>query len=118
MGCDIHGWVEKKTDKGWVGIAELKDGERNYGRFTMLAGVRGDGPDPLGIPDDASQTTEHFIEEWGDDGHSHSFIPLTEAAQIFAATAFNSASKDPIYDHFGVDGDGEQNYRLVFWFDN
>jgi hypothetical protein len=122
MGCDIHGWVEKKTDKGWIGIAELKDRDRNYGRFAMLAGVRGDGPDPLGIPDDVSQTTEYYIDVWDGDGHSHSFIPLVEAARIFAATAFNSASKNPIEDHFGLDvyedGAEAQDYRLVFWFDN
>jgi hypothetical protein len=126
MGCDIHGWVEKKHNGKWVAVKELKDRDRNYERFAMLAGVRGVGPSPLGIPTDVSDTAKYDIDKWGTDGHSHSYLPLEEAFKKFKASIFFAAKNKDYYsewDAFGVEIEGIKNeswddYRLVFWFDN
>jgi hypothetical protein len=88
MGCDIHGWVEKKKDQnnGWVAVCKLKNDDRNYDRFAKLAGVRGDGPEPNGIPQDVAETTKLDIDSWDADGHSHTYLPLKDALKIFAET--------------------------------
>lgn len=128
MGCDIHGWVERKVFHGWVAVSELRDKgrNRNYQRFAKLAGVRGDGPVARGIPLDVSETAKYHIERWGSDGHSHSWIELKDAAKIFAETAWNPSEyelKWPESAYFDVDldyrkGGSIDEYRLVFWFDN
>lgn len=137
MGCDIHLVLEKKwTDhKGrtkWVGIPmERCPRTRNYHRFGLLAGVRGDGPDARGLPDDASDLARMEIERWDGDGHSHSWCPLREFVQACLASehdpekmldAEDPRTKDPFCHYFGLEffwgDDGPDNYRVVFWFDN
>ena len=105
MGCDIHIHVEYKRsingEKTWVcgdylyvnpykGDAYEPDycivdfcGNRNYARFATLANVRnyGDTPyidTPRGLPDDVTAEVERCSEEWGIDGHSHSYFTLKE----------------------------------------
>lgn len=141
MGCDIHmvlevkdaerpgHWVgidafkghESRLDKGWCSPAATS---RNYERFSALAGVRGEGQKARGLPADISETAAYLVRDWGVDGHSHSWLPLVEAAEIFLATEWPSrpepnsyASKAPCSYYFGAEGELE-NYRLVFWFDN
>ena len=129
MGCDIHGTIEIKVDGKWIMINRLPfDGpacDRNYKRFAALAGVRGEGPEPRGIPSDVSESTLLYIQEWDCDGHSHSWMDLKIAAAIFSATEFrhepdSSASKYPMSHYFDVDEErfGNDDLRLVFWFDN
>lgn len=126
MGCDIHGWVEHKTGGKWIAISPLNDNAslRNYSRFAALAGVRGDGPEPKGVPDDVSETTRYWINNWGDDGHSHSWIPISDAAKVFSETAYtnpHNASEVQCYSasyFFDLYGEDLQDYRLVYWFDN
>lgn len=138
MGCDIHMTVERKTDEKWVCVNTLTyhtnwEGKssfplvtmRNYKRFSQLAGVRGNGPSPKGIPVDVSETTQFLINEWGVDGHSHSWLELDEACRIFAATEYSElddfAKKYPASYYFCVSCDKDSdfdNYRVVFWFDN
>lgn len=130
MGCDIHGWIEKKMPNGrWVAYSELKDDGRNYERFAKLAGVRGDGPEPEGLPDDISETTRVHVDEDGSDGHSHSHMDLLDAFPIFKATV-EKPEYYTWYEAFGVSEepkecptchqhvDGRGKWRLVFWFDN
>lgn len=126
MGCDIHGWIEKKVDNKWVAVSELKDRNRNYGLFADLAGVRGDGPDAKGLPSDVSETVKYWVDKWGPDAHDHSWLPLDEAYRIFRKHGGNGYY---LWDMCGLDiypycptckqptphGD---IYRLVFWFDN
>jgi hypothetical protein len=68
------------------------DPGRNYGLFAILAGVRnGCGTagakigepttpisEPRGIPEDASPAYREIAEQWGSDGHSHSWLTLAE----------------------------------------
>ena len=135
MGCDIHMVLERKANGKWIGVDTYQGHEsalgkgyawpeatnRNYRRFAALAGVRGDGPEPKGMPDDASDTAKILSEHWGSDGHSHSWFPLAEAAAIFLATAHQPndfAQKYPEAHFFGCDLENPEEYRLVFWFDN
>lgn len=151
MGCDIHLVLEKRHGEKWVGIDTfnghhrpkwaLKDGEtydysspvtrsRNYVRFAALAGVRGAGPEAKGVPHDASDLTKLTVEDWGSDGHSHSWLPLKEAAHIFLQTGFRPdeevddfTKEYPESYFFNVDAsEGSRNniddFRVVFWFDN
>jgi hypothetical protein len=137
MGCDIHLVLERKVDDHWVAVDTFKGHEsamakgytwpaatsRNYQRFAALASVRGEGPSPRGIPADPSDTTSFLVEKWGEDGHSHSWLPLVEAAAIYLATdqcGQPSKYRDeyPCSHFFGVDENEAGDHRLVFWFDN
>lgn len=140
MGCDINLVLEERDpDFGWVGINTFAGTngndyrspiarERNYRLFAALAGVRGDGPEPRGIPDDASATTRLLVRQWGGDGHSHSWLPLAEATLEFNKRRYSEGEvsvdpesyrdKYPASYWFGVESDNVENYRLVFWFDN
>jgi hypothetical protein len=132
MGCDIHFCIEKKINNKWVMVCRDngldRAGSRNYIRFGKLAGVRTEGPDPKGIPDDISESSKLFIDEWGEDGHSHSYLPITEAAKIFLETEWPEtlaemgewARANPASYFFDLeDYRGPlSDYRLVFFFDN
>lgn len=151
MGADIHMVLERKYNDKWVGVhafpyidreiseaaaAVLKAANvyvpgwvsytargRNYELFAALAGVRGDGPEPLGVPEDASDLAAMEIEHWGGDGHSHSYMGLADAFPIFVAHLYpQKVLDDDRYllreKLFGVDYDDCSEHRLVFWFDN
>lgn len=96
--------------------------DQNYRRFGALAGVRADGPAPRGVPDDVSQTARHLIDKAGEGGHSHSWLPLQEAAAIFLGTEHHQVSdflrKFPCAVYFNVEDEIEpfDECRLVFWF--
>lgn len=108
MGCDIHNHIEYlKTINGenkWICgdyfmvnpyyEEGIDDGEkplelvgfcnnRNYGLFSILAGVRNYSDnkpiaEPKGLPEDLSKEVKEDIEYWGTDGHSHSYFTLKE----------------------------------------
>lgn len=153
MGCDIHFVLEYQYNNKWVGVystgTELPKRHmyqdenidsyrttnhypmlkaRNYEFFGKLANVRTDGPDPLGVPDDASDLTIMAIEGWGQDGHSHSYCDLDhfcrawlEANQEFAAKTMRDKIKKPNLNptdiHFPY-MDADEQCRVVYWFDN
>ena len=107
-------------------------GRRDYDFFARLAGVRGDGPEPNGVPPDASALTQRYISRWGDDGHSHVHMTLREFVKrkIISDGSLAEAAKsklqgnDPIAEYLGecLDDDSEitldDNTRVVFFFDN
>lgn len=146
MGTDIHFVVEKKVDERWLGLFDSShcDGlanDRDYGLFGELAGIRcrgSQGRKPRGVPDDASDLTKYHIADDGPDGHSHSFMSMSEFAE--SARHVDVVRKDePVFtDDFGRknpvkalfdiyieeefgENDGSNSvdkYRVVFWFDN
>lgn len=144
MGCDIHLVLEKNdAELGWVGIdtfeghhgrSEKDDWycpvarDRNYRLFAALAGVRGEGPAPRGVPCDASSTTRLLVKQWGVDGHSHSWLPIKEAALAFNERRYPQGEKPidpesyrdrwPASYWLGVEDDELDACRIVFWFDN
>lgn len=166
MGCDIHIVLERKVKDQWVGLhnynapepealdvfviegkgkppmrswIRFKIMERNYRLFGELAGVRTDGTlgnEPRGLPSDASQLTTAMSDEWGADGHSHSYLSLPEFIAAYAAATDQTPMlvehrlnpTDETKKWFlatatfvtGVDiyDDNYDEYRICFWFDN
>ena len=53
-------------------------GRRDYDFFARLAGVRGDGPEPNGLPPDASVMSQRCVLRWEGDGHNHGHMTLRE----------------------------------------
>jgi hypothetical protein len=120
---------EKPYDKTWWDAKS-----RNYELFAKLAGVRGDGPEPKGVPDDASDLSVFAVSTYGEDGHSHSWCDAKEfvAAYVETLPANHHMQKQWLSDLlesqnawkagcgemlFGyMDDDAE--YRVVFFFDN
>lgn len=165
MGCDIHMVLEKRWNDRWVGTWDFRSVEghavitgesgeritgngyvradarnRNYDLFAALASVRGSGPHgPRGVPDDVSDLADMEIDRWGEDGHSHSWMLLSEALPIFQRIQFKHVqaqlegkSKQDLFREamhdLGIDNIPDElwnagpealtGYRLVFWFDN
>jgi hypothetical protein len=91
MGCDIHCYSEINKDGKWEIVDKVKI-DRNYSLFGILANVRngwgcagcdtGDGfmpiAEPRGLPENVSGKVKHESDEWGCDGHSHSYLTLAE----------------------------------------
>lgn len=74
---DEDGYVinDPKTDEPYEG--------RNYHLFALLANVRNNGgvtsiSEPRGLPADVSDEVKAKRDDWGEDGHSHSWFSLTE----------------------------------------
>lgn len=97
MGCDIHLYIEYRKKpapntipepgRRWNSLGGRINPGRNYALFAALAGVRGDGPEPKGYPEDAGfwadedatvfisdtpsenyvtpATAERWVKEWG-----------------------------------------------------
>lgn len=148
MGCDIHMVLEKKHNGAWVGLHSfpyaatqnkptdtypLRLGSswavrsRNYELFADLAGVRGEGTmgnEPRGVPDDASHLTDMEVEEDGPDGHSHTYMLLSEAWPLFLihtlpGEILEANRRQLGMGLFGLSGDDDpDDYRLIIWFDN
>ena len=165
MGADIHMVLEKRAKvrdrEVWIGVnafpfvkatvfhyeaatqkhshllgkTSWQARERNYDMFAALAGVRGDGPAPRDLPDDASDLTLLMADGWGEDGHSHSWMLMSEAMPIIVGSgqlgpqadallaAFKhgtSAALNGYMENFWSMDDDEtlDDYRLCFWFDN
>lgn len=134
MGCDIHmvvevyDWHKNEDAKRWQMVLDTRTTycERNYGVFSVLAGVRNyHDTKPLaanrGVPEDASPSVKAESGDYGPNGHSHSWAT---AAEVLA------------YDWSGINGSfvewvrwvvngptllsyvKPEHIRFVFWFDN
>ncbi len=87
MGADIHLMIEVKIQGTWHCYAALRP-PRFYAAFAKLAGVRGNGveipiSEPKGLPEDLSSVTQVLIDQWGDGGHSHSWLSAEEVSQFY-----------------------------------
>lgn len=166
MGADIHIYAEVKLKNGeWAmsnafetqprrvfGLKENPEdygllfytvSNRNYRFFAALAGVRGEGPEPRGLPADISPIVRQEVESWGINGHSHSWMYPEEFAKAFMEHHMSKAEVAALIerrmnalwardltltilqDYIGVtlpeDDKGNPNaygLRFVFWFDN
>ena len=167
MGCDIHMVLERKYEGKWVGLhsyvvrpkavsvfiqgetgwdtadaahVSYRADSRNYSLFRALAGVRGESPfgnEPKGTPEDASDLAHMFAEEYGDDGHSHSWSLLPEFLKCYGWAKFGEdseehkqaaldaiAGKVPYAELFeevtGIYDEDKPltDYRIVYFFDN
>lgn len=113
-----------------VGDVHPKIRSRNYNLFAALAGVRGSGPKAKGVPKDASPLALLEIEDWGIDGHSHSYCSarefITKASQHGTIPDLvrrtielgEDQINDAIEKWLGVRPDRFVELRVIFWFDN
>ena len=121
--------MRRRMDHGVHPFGRL--GRRDYEFFGRLAGVRRDGPDPNGVPPDASVMTQRVVARWEGDGHSHGHMSLREFVKrkIITDVTIADAAKsklqggDPIAEYLGdcIDDDGitlDDNTRVIAWFDN
>ena len=162
MGADIHIYAERKLKDGTWAMCSGYNGidnavfqgdsgpkcnyfrvkSRDYNFFAALAGVRGFGPDPKGLPDDVSPLVREEAESWSSDGHSHSWYSAEEFVPIFMDYKLTDKERTDLVAHklevsystdiavtvlekfLGLDlpyKDGEEDpsvIRFVFWFDN
>lgn len=117
---DRLAWMERRP--------AFKD--RNYDFFANLAGVRGEGPEPRGVPGNASELACWMIQKDGDDGHSHSWASLEEFTKTWLLSCGDETTASSVADQLkGGDGlvlyaaglydtDELKLYRVVYWFDN
>lgn len=150
MGCDIHMTLERKIGDTWHCIW---DGDvrprvhannewespvvlgRNYRFFGRLAGVRDEGPDPKGVPDDVSFVTQFMLDSWEQDAHSHSWDMLEDFCRKHRAESTEEEAVGLVKDRLlGTDSEASKHaewlfglyfdevsmneYRVVYWFDN
>lgn len=113
---------------------------RDYRLFAMLADVRNDGsitpiaPTERGVPADASVEYLRLVEQWGVDGHSHTWVTMEEvfdqtwhrrtfkgdsytpegATYLSVVERFVALCWDVLMEHRVT----PQNLRLVMFFDN
>ena len=120
----------RRMDDGVHPFGRLR--RRDYDFFGRLAGVRRDGPDPNGVPPDASVMTQRVVARWEGDGHSHGHMSLREFVKrkIITDVTIADAAKsklqggDPIAEYLGDCGDEfnditlDDNTRVVYWSDN
>lgn len=168
MGCDIHPvlerrWKNEKTgETKWVGVhaypyARIQSvwhkgkkldvnhyhmpgpQRRNYDLFAKLAGVRGEGPEPRGLPYDVSDLARMEIGDEDGDLHSHSWATAREyVAAALAVDAEHDEGlrkamltqnseepriKNPYLHYMEIaiyedEGNSPDDYRIVFAFDN
>jgi len=137
MGCDIHFFKEVKINGKWHFYGEA-DIDRNYELFAFLAGVRNyDNVTPIakdrGLPNDISDVTKLFVNQWKGDGHSYSYLEACEMEELEKYFENRRESicytKYPLGYLFGGDWsefakyprerqEGLQDVRFIFWFDN
>jgi hypothetical protein len=139
MGCDIHSFVELKTEDGWFMVPGLFpqnsfgrkwDGTthqnepfegRNYGVFGFLANVRNYSlipplSEPRGLPDGISKPIKESYEKWDGDGHSHSWLTLKELSDFDYSATFEDrrCTKQVGPNSFnGASDSGDGNGKLV-----
>ena len=155
MGCDIHFVLEKrkKGKDNWLGVystsapsperatsrnTDCHDHgvlleQRDYRFFAALAGVRGEGPEPNGLPEDMSELAQDFVDGWRENGHSHGhctafeFISTWDLANndgklTAEATkrrlAGNLYAANSLYALLGIYFDEFDDFRVVYLFDN
>ena len=142
MGCDIHLFVEVKTENGWE-LYSSPNIQRNYSLFAKLANVRNYGnivpiSEPKGLPEDVSFLVRKEREDFDTDGHSDSWIGIEEIktledwireyrpyGDVFDCISLEySILHSYLYGNpFSCAGTEEgpewvKDVRFVFWFDN
>lgn len=105
MGCDIHIYRERKIDGKWVTLEKWErekdeDGERLYVDYASQREFRGRNYDLFGalchgvrrefdfsfcergMPTECAAETAEACEQYGGDGHSHSYLYLHELREF------------------------------------
>ncbi len=143
--------LEDRSESAWQLYGEV-DFSRDYELFEKMAGVRGERSAalaaPRGLPSDAGTMTRFQSDNWGGDGHSHSWLSSGEMQALdewhkarprihSSRNADHEGNPRSLYTHphaenlylFGNDIEAWWRWpkerpkhvldiRLVFWFDN
>ena len=138
MGCDIHTHFELKIDGKWEYYGP-GDFDRDYTLFTRLAGVRDYWDDteriddPRGLPDDITMMIKLHVDDWGINGHSHSWVSSEEYVKVIKyMRELRAGNRWSQYNHIWLFGNSfcefhedrnefpecVEDFRMVFWFDN
>ena len=137
MGCDIHMYIERRICAGvgkWCMCEAVSFPNpairRDYVFFAALAGVRGEGPEPKGLPADASDSVGMFADDFASDGHSHSWESLKDFVNLHSfihadeykkVRSLNDKIKylfPGVKAHCRLQLEDVDMFRVVFWFDN
>ena len=133
MGCDIHAIVEVKQNGKWEVLPAPVEIPRYYPLFALLAGVRntyGFTPmsAPRGIPEDASEATKEAVAAFGEAAHSASYFTSWDFLDEYWMRKENGTPRWKLAGSFFLDllpaiwdlgkKHGDDNVRLVFFFDN
>ncbi|AXF39792.1 hypothetical protein LEY_31 [Paenibacillus phage Ley] len=137
----LEHWLKEEQE----GTYDFVDIQRNYRLYAALADVRNSyGIEPIhgprGLPSGVSAVVKEQADNWGEDGHDHSYLTIKELsefdwnqeiAQARWETPYNFIQwTEPLKDRVDTfytwsipklielaDGDLE-SVRIVFWFDN
>ena len=91
--ADKHHTIDEKySENDYIYYRQVSATGRNYRLFAALAGVRGDGPEPKGVPDDASEIVKIALGDKSD-YHSQSYYSLEEFTEIIQECGY-SLSED------------------------
>ena len=100
----------------FFGVRRMRD-EEQYGQLPIAAN--------RGLPDDANWITRLDSNELDTDGHSHTWIKLSEIENIDwnkcqgkIAEFVNANGWKELVEIMEMFDDGTDNVRLVVWFDN
>ena len=142
MGCDIHFFSEVKLADGQWHCYGSPSIDRYYSLFCKMAGVRcRDGIVPIsgprGLPADCSAVVKWASDDYGSDGHSHSYLTAIEIVDLedwwkethkdqeWPATFpehqwghLCGSSWGSFVRHPDERPEGLLDVRFVFWFDN
>lgn len=92
MGTDIHVHAELLVGGEWLYYREI-DIDRDYKLFSLMADVRNDRRNqfdgyvepidqPRGLPENISLMTKMHRDDFGEDGHSDSWLSYPEILQV------------------------------------
>jgi hypothetical protein len=145
VGCDIHAYVEVQGDRGWQKVGAVFDNPdyrpespsndwntprtdhpirwRDYEMFAIFAGVRnrfGIVPiaEPRDLPPDVSLEVRRLSKKFDDDGHSHSWLLLSEILGWEDAFCdWDDYAWGAAIQTMKTLGEPDR-VRMVFWFDS
>lgn len=121
-------WPEEEQEFTIANEDLFYSGGRNYNLFCALCNVRrshfkGDIPcvsKPKGLPLDVSDTVRSESDRMGTDGHSHSYNTLKELNEFDWSEYGNTVKQflDEVLPKMKAFGVGDEEVRIVYWFDN
>jgi hypothetical protein len=88
VGCDIHAWLEIRSDNQWsTPDNEAFDLDRAYDTFGLFFGVRNHAnftpvAERRGFPREASALVCQEYRQWGDDAHSASWLTWADVESL------------------------------------
>ena len=133
MGCDIHGWVEFRygppSIKGdmqlgwWTALHAGHILTRHYLYFSRFFGVQSDNDEPgafgdRGLPNKLSAFVEDLYKKYESDYHSPTWCTAKELLTL--QSGCEDGDWNVLFQLIFVLASyyGDDNVRLVVWFDN